>query len=192
LQEASGFTNPDNPGLDRGYCNQDRTHIGSITVGTQTPDFNGRALRLLASGWRVSGIVNARSGSRLNVTTGRDNAFNGQTGQRANQVSNDVYGGTLDSFLNRAAFAQPDPGAFGNFVRNSVTGPGFWAVDLALSRLISVGGTQTLELRLESFNLFNNFNWGNPVVNFGSGTFGRIRSQGGDPRIMQFGIKYGF
>jgi len=38
----------------------------------------------------------------------------------------------------------------------------------------------------------NNFNWGNPVTNFGSGTFGRIRSQTGDPRIMQFGIKYGF
>jgi len=40
--------------------------------------------------------------------------------------------------------------------------------------------------------LLNNFNWGNPVTNFGSGTFGRIRSKAGDPRIMQFGIKYGF
>jgi hypothetical protein len=178
--------------MDRGYCAQDRTHLASLTLGIQTPAFDNAALRLVGSNWRVSGVVNARSGSRLNVTTGRDTAFNGQTNQRVNQISDDVYGGTLDEYLKRTAFAQPAAGSFGNFERNSVTGPGFWAVDLAVSRLISFGGAQTLELRLESFNLLNNFNWGNPVVNFGSGTFGRIRSQVGDPRIMQFGIKYGF
>jgi hypothetical protein len=42
------------------------------------------------------------------------------------------------------------------------------------------------------FNLFNTFNWGNPVTNFNSGTFGRITSMTGTPRIMQFGVKYGF
>jgi hypothetical protein len=192
LQEASGFTNPDDPALDRGYCNQDRAHLASLTVGAQTPDFANAALRALGSGWRASGIVSARSGSRLNITTGRDNAFNGQTGQRVNQISDDIYGGTLDIYLNRTAFAQPAAGTFGNFVRNSVVGPGFWAVDLAVTRLISFGGSQSLELRVEAFNLLNNFNWGNPVINFGSGTFGRIRTQTGDPRILQFGIKYGF
>jgi hypothetical protein len=64
-------------------------------------------------------------------------------------------------------------------------------VDLAVSRLIPIG-THRLELRLESFNLLNHFNWGNPSTNFNSGTFGRITSQSGDPRIMQFGIKYDF
>lgn len=42
------------------------------------------------------------------------------------------------------------------------------------------------------FDLFNNFDWGNPVTNFNAGTFGRITSQSGDPRVMQFGVKYGF
>ena len=51
---------------------------------------------------------------------------------------------------------------------------------------------QTLELRIEVFNLFNNFNWGNPNTNLDAGTFGRITAQSGDPRIMQFGVKYGF
>jgi hypothetical protein len=192
LQEASGFTNPDDPAMDRGYCAQDRTHLASLTLGIQSPVFDNAALRMLASSWRFSGIVNARSGSRLNVITGRDNAFNGQTNQRPNQISDDVYGGTLDEYLRRTAFEQPAAGTFGNFERNSIVGPGFWAIDLAVSRLISLGAAQTLELRLESFNVLNNFNWGNPVVNFGSGTFGRIRSQAGDPRIIQFGIKYGF
>ena len=49
-----------------------------------------------------------------------------------------------------------------------------------------------LELRIEAFNLLNTFNWGSPTTTLSSGQFGRITSQTGSPRIMQFGIKYGF
>jgi hypothetical protein len=49
-----------------------------------------------------------------------------------------------------------------------------------------------VELRVEVFNLLNNINWGNPTTNFNSGNFGRITSMSGSPRVMQFGIKYGF
>ena len=49
-----------------------------------------------------------------------------------------------------------------------------------------------LELRLETFNLLNHFNWGNPAVNFNAGTFGRITTAANDPRIIQFGVKYDF
>lgn len=194
LQEAAGYTDPNNPAHDRGYCDQDRTHLASATVGVQTPSFSGAALRAIASGWRVAGILTARSGARLNVITGGDNAFNGQTGQRVNQVSDDAYGGTLTSYLKRTAFAQPAPGTLGNYVRNRLTGPAFWTIDAALSRVLTLGGgsSQTLELRAEAFNLLNHFNWGNPVTNLRAGVFGRIRSQSGSPRIMQFGIKYGF
>ena len=109
------------------------------------------------------------------------------------QVSDDVYGPkTLTNYLNPAAFAQPAAGTFGTHQRNSIKGPGFHKVDLALSRLVSLAATRTVELRLEVFNLFNTFNWGLPNANFASGTFGRITTMTGDPRIMQFGIKYGF
>ena len=147
----------------------------------------------VASNWRVSGIVTARSGAPLNITTGQDNAFNGQSNQRVNQIGDDVYGAkTLNSYLNRAAFEQPASGTFGNFVRNSLTGPAFWKIDLAVSRLIPLSGTQNVELRLEAFNVTNHFNWGQPVTNLLSSTFGRILSMSGDPRILQLGIKYGF
>ena len=96
------------------------------------------------------------------------------------------------NYLSAAAFAYPVAGAYGDHENNSIEGPGFWSADMALSRLVSFTATRQLELRLEIFNLFNNFNWGNPVTNFDAGTFGRITASAGDPRIMQFGIKYGF
>ena len=192
-QFGIGFVDPSNPDYDRGHCDADRTHLANFTVGAQTPQFSSPALRALASDWRVSGILNARSGSWLTVVSGRDNAFNGMANQRVDQVSGDVYGAkTVTNYLNPAAFAQPASGQFGIHVRNSIKGPGFWKVDLALSRLVSLAGTSNLEFRVEVFNLFNRFNWGLPNTNLGAGTFGRITTTTGDPRIMQFGIKYGF
>ena len=190
---GSGFTNPANPDFDRGHCSQDRTHLANLTVGAETPRFESTALRVLASGWRASGIVSARSGGWLNIVTGVDTAFNSVSNQRVNQVSDDVYGEkTVDKFLNRAAFANPAPGTLGNYVRNSVRGPGFWKVDLSLSRLFAIATGQQLEARLEAFNLLNNFNWGDPVSNFSNANFGKVQTLASDMRILQFGVKYTF
>jgi hypothetical protein len=202
-QIASGYTNPDDPEYDKGYCDHDRTHLASFTLGAESPDLGGGALGILASRWRAAGIVTIQSGSRINIITGRDNALNGQRNQRVNKVSDDVYASsrTLNQYFNRAAFAQPAPGTFGNLMRNALTGPGYWNVDLAISRQIGLLSTQNLELRLEAFNLFNTFNWGIPgteltaggwQANFNAGTFGRIIDQNGDPRIIQLGFKYTF
>jgi hypothetical protein len=193
-QLASGYTDPSNPAFDRGYCDQDRTHLGVVTVGAQTPAFERAALRIIASDWRVSGIVNARSGSPLNVIAGGDRAFTGLQQQRPQRVLDDPYAAdkTISQYLNPAAFAQPTPGTLGSSQRNSVRGPGFWAVDMALSRTVTFSQSQNVELRLETFNLLNNFNWGNPGLNLAAGTFGRITTQAGAPRILQFGVKYGF
>jgi hypothetical protein len=110
------------------------------------------------------------------IPSGPDNAFNGMANQSVDQVSNDVYGAkTLNNFLNPTAFA-PLPGGFGTSARNSIKGPGFHKVDLALSRLVSLAATRTIELRLEVFNLFNTFNWGCRTT-----TSPRVRS-GGLPR----------
>ena len=202
-QISSGYTKPDDPEFDKGYCDQDHTHLASITLGAETPEFSGAAMRALASHWRGAGIVSMRSGNRINVISGLDRAFTGVRNQRPNQVSKDVYAHprTLNGYFNRAAFAQPEPGAYGNLQRNALTGPSYWNMDLAISRTIGVVGTRIVELRLETFNLFNTFNWGDPsasensggqTANVNSGTFGRITTQAGTPRIVQLGIKYAF
>jgi hypothetical protein len=204
-QISQGYSDPDNPEFDAGPCDQDRTHLGTLNAGYQTPEVGNGVVRALASNWRVSGILTARSGSRLNITSGRDNAFIGSHSsiQRPDLVSDDIYGPGKDAselkpgeeilnYFNRAAFAHAAPGTLGNAMRNLAVGPGFWQINLAISKLVSVVGTQRLELRVETFNLFNTFNWGNPTTNFNSGNFGRITSQAGDPRILQFGVKYDF
>jgi hypothetical protein len=141
----------------------------------------------------VSGIFSARSGAWLTVTTARDLAGTGIVGQRLNQVSDEVYGDkSLTNYFNVTAFAYPAAGTYGNHVRNSIEGPGFWTVDVALSRLVRVVSDQTLELRLEAFNVLNHVNWANPTTNYDSRNFGRITAISGNMRIIQFGVKYGF
>ena len=193
LQFEEGYLKPEDPSYDRGNCGNNRRQIGNVSLGAQTPTFSNTALRVLASDWRVSGIFSARSGGWLTVTTARDIAGTGIINQRLNQVSDEVYGDkSLTNYFNLAAFAYPAAGTYGDHVRNSIEGPGFWSVDLALSRLLRLPSEQTLEVRMESFNLLNHMNWANPTTNYDSRNFGRITAINGSMRIIQFGVKYGF
>jgi hypothetical protein len=179
---------------------QNRQHIGNISVTYQTPQFATPVLGMLASDWRIAGVFNARSGQWLTVFTNRDIAGTGILGstttewiQRVNQVSDDVYGeDKVNSYLNREAFAFPAAGTLGDHKKNSLEGPGFRTVDVALSRQLDLGATRTVQLRVEVFNLLNTFNLGNPQNVLDLATFGRITAMTGSPRVFQFGVKYGF
>jgi hypothetical protein len=109
------------------------------------------------------------------------------------QVSDNVYGADpIANFLNRDAFAFPQAGTLGTHRKNSIEGPDFWSVDVALSRQVNFGGTRSVQLRVEVFNLLNTFNLGLPQTVLDLATFGRITTMTGNPRLMQFGVKYGF
>ena len=99
-------------------------------------------------GWRVGGIVNARSGVPINVTINRPDtvSLNGVTvtnvpggntrgTQRPDLVPGvDPYLKDGVRWLNPAAFAAPLPGTFGNLPRNYLRGPNFWQLDLMTSK----------------------------------------------------------
>ena len=174
---------------DKGPCDWDRRHVFNATASVLSPEAWGT----FGSGWRLSGILRAYSGGPFSITTGTDRALTGNTGvQRVNQVLDDPYGAkTVDNWLNPAAFAQPAFGTFGNSGRNAYRGPGQKVVDLSLVRSFRFSQTHRIEARLETFNAFNWFRQNNPVNNLTSTTFGRITSAG-DPRIMQFALKYSF
>ncbi len=121
-----------------------------------------------------------------------DNAFTGSRNQRPNKVSDDFYGGKTDELLQpgrlRAAGARHVRRPRAQRRRR----PELLERRHGAVAAHRAGATQRLELRLESFNLLNHFNWGIPLANFNAGTFGRITTQAGEPRIIQFGIKYDF
>jgi hypothetical protein len=193
VQFNNTWLKPGDPSYDRGNCPYNQREIANFTASAQAPQFSSTALRIIASNWRVSGILSANTGNWLTVTTTQDRAFNGIPTQRVDQVSDNPYGDkTLLNYLNAKAFAIPAVGTLGNEVARSIEGPGFWKVDVSIARLLTFGASRTMELRIEAFNLFNNFNWGDPNTSLDAGTFGQINTQNGDPRIMQFAVKYGF
>lgn len=102
----------------------------------------------------------------------------------------------------------PEPlGTFGNVKRNFLRGPGFNYTDLSMFKDLPLGHADSpryVELRLESFNLFNHANFGPPDGNLSDGpVFGQISSViqpatdggAGDPqpgRAVQLGAKIYF
>ncbi len=113
--------------------------------------------------------------------------------QRVNQVSDNPYGdGSINNLLNPAAFAQPALGTYGTSKRNDYTGPSFKNIDLALVRRFDLPRSHRIEARIEAFNALNWFIPGNPSTVLSAATFGRITTTAGDPRVMQFAMKYAF
>ena len=68
------------------------------------------------------------------------------------------------TFLNPAAFATPAPGTFGNYVRNTLHGPGLTQLDLTLAKAIPIHEQKNLEFRAELYNLLNHTNFANPFA----------------------------
>jgi hypothetical protein len=94
-------------------------------------------------------------------------------------------------YLNPAAFQAPASGTFGNVGRNSVVGPGYIDLDLAISRAFTWKETRRLELRAETFNLTNRRNYLLVGRILNDPTFGQLQSQS-DPRQWQFGARFVF
>ena len=201
-QFGATYTDPTNPDNDRGYCDQDRTHIANATVGIETPQFsNADSPHDRVELGRVRD-PDARAPARGSASsTGVDTAFSGISNQRANQVSDDVYGdtqedaqGRLANYLNRAAFASPAPGTVGTSPRNGVrrsellerhqprAAPPDLAHGHAEPRAAHRGLQPAEQLQLGQSRRRT---WA-PDSSAAS-----PRRQG-DPRIMQFGVKYGF
>ena len=122
----------------------------------ETPQFASTAARLLASGWRLSGIFRAASGRALNITTGIPVFTGVQTTKRARTRSGrSVRRQSTGNWFNPAAFEQPAVGTHGNAGRNAYEAPGTRVLDLALVRSFRFMETHRIEARIEAFNALN-------------------------------------
>ena len=59
-------------------------------------------------------------------------------------------------------FTLPPAGTLGSVGRNSLIGPDFMTLDLALLKNVRLQGSTSLQLRAEIFNLTNRPNFGQP------------------------------
>src|SRR6185436_8335104 len=162
-----------NPGYDRGSCGPtDRRHVANLSAVYQLPQFSQGAIGKLTNDWQISAIMRAQSGNFFEVTTGVDNALNGNGSQRATQVLDNPYLKNGYQWLNPAAFGSPAPGAFSDVPIHSYQGPGSFNVDLGISRSFRVGGERQFQLRAEIFNVLNSVQLSNPVSSLNSSNFG--------------------
>ena len=155
-------------------------------------------------GWQLNGLGILRTGSPFTVElsgtspSGNGNTIN-QRPDRVPGVSSEPANRSINNWLNRAAFAEPRPGTFGNLGRNTERGPGLIQIDLSLLKTTKLSETKSLQLRAEFFNVLNHPNFAHPSAQFRDATaFGRVfsilgsRIGFGTPRQIQFGLKYLF
>ena len=186
------LTKPGDPAFDRGPCLNDQRHVVNVSTVYQVHGASSGIAKAITSDWQVSAIVAARTGGAFSVTTGVDNALNGQGNQRPNKIADDVYVKQGYRWLKPAAFRAPGPGEFGNLRNNSLIGPARFNVDMGLTRSFPLGGSaHQIQFRGEIFNVFNRVQLSNPVSALNNGNFGLITSAG-DPRIIQLALKYTF
>jgi hypothetical protein len=204
--ELSGpiYTNPNDRRFDRGNCTSIDVHQNfNLSAVLQSPHYSSRMVQWIAGDWQLAPIVSLHSGSYFSVTTGVDNALTGIGAQRPNQILPNVYCAdrNINCWMNAQAFASPATGTLGDLGINNLEGPGYFDVDLSLSRRFRIREKQYIEIRAETFNIQNRANFLNPgTVGIAGGsansalnssTFGKIQSDV-SPRIMQFAVKYNF
>ncbi len=83
--------------------------------------------------------------------------------------------GTVGDFFNKAAFAAP-AGEYGTASRDSLKGPGTVSVDASLSRIVTFGGSRSLEARVTANNVFNTVQYSGIDTTENSANFGEVTS----------------
>ena len=194
--------------LESGRADTDQRHVFTMS-GHIEPDLyrgDNRILKAIINGWSVSPILRIRSGRPFTVTNSNVDAnLDGVAADRARLIGNPFLDNpTPERWFNIFAFAQNPNNitgvAFeGTAARNLLTGPGYKAVDLALSRDFRFGERFKLRLRAEGTNILNIANYDQPfagvpvasLIGAPNNDFGRITGAGA-MRRLQFGARLTF
>jgi hypothetical protein len=206
--------------LNRGRSDIDRAHVfnGSFLytlplgkarrIGSAWP----RWLDSMAGGWDVGVLGLWESGQVFPVLSGRRTA--GDLGQSFANYSQDRNIGRVDRRGNGVywfspeeirQFSLPAAGEIGTAGRNVFRGPRHFDVDASLVKRFRITERQSLGMRAEFYNVFNNPNFAVPGVSLATpASFGRISATAsggpgipvggtaGGPRTVQIGLRYEF
>jgi hypothetical protein len=168
--------------------------------------FQTSILKNTLGGWRLSGTAILQSGLPFTVYTSAsypNGDFNAD-GFNWDVPNAPLFGNYISvsrsafvtGLFKASDFALPMKGQEGNLGRNTFDGPGLANVNLNAIKTIRIPwfiGQEgaTLELRGETFNLFNRVNLSQPTTDLTSGLFGRSTGQR-QPRAVQVGLRIAF
>ncbi len=164
------------PFLEKSNSVNDQRHRWVTSAVFQTAAGRGgdNVWKRFIGGFTVAPIIELSSGRPFNVITGEDTRLDlGASQARPSVVSS---GGTTSPFISSVQFAPadvclandgstfvvpfftPPAGCNGSLGRNAFVGPGFFQVDLRVSKQIPFGERLKLDLIADGFNLFNRTN----------------------------------
>ncbi len=218
LQNPSGSTPNDSYGPVGGITPQVLTVNYSYRLPFGRGEFVfGNASNLvdkIVSGWQISGISTFQTGQPFSVSYSAPGSFTDASGNkwtnlasgRANRVSGTaLYPSQKTRFqwFNLAAFAAPTNaagipgGTYGNSGYDMLRGPRFQDWDMNLQKNILFKERYNVQLRADSFNIFNHPNFGTPNASISNtATVGTITSISGTPtyeaRTVEFAAKFSF
>jgi hypothetical protein len=198
-----------NPAGSYGLSDFDVRHH-FVFSGTWTLPFHGNRLK---DGWLIADVTQIQGGNPLNVVTG--SAYSGASGNirptllarpstgvhKALSNFNIPYivGTSCLTATTGCNFLTPTLG-YGSMQRNGLTGPGFSDTDVSLQKTTLIAEGVNFILRMDAFDVFNQANFGNPVLTASptSTTFGQISAtrgaigDAGSSRQLQFAAKVQF
>lgn len=169
-------------------------------------DVSGVASKVV-SGWGLDGVTTFQRGFPVKISYGKGNSLSALglgTGQlRPNVVSGcpkSVSGSSvsrLSGWFNTACFTTPPDWGFGNEARVDPTlrQNGAKNFDFAVFKKTAITERVNVEFRTEIFNLFNHPQFGPPngtCCTANNANFGVVTNTINNPRLIQFGLKFGF
>jgi hypothetical protein len=180
--------NPYNIRADYGDSDLNIPNRFVASGGYELPFRARGTLGSFVQGWQLNAILNYSDGLPFSVSSS-SGVGDGLT-PRAELLPGYGNGSlpsgqrTLGKWFNAAAFANPTAGQWGNSGRNILQGPGTKDVDFSVFKNTHLTDSKVLQLRAESFNLFNTPQFNNPGATAGSSTIG-IVSSAGSPQTFQ-------
>jgi hypothetical protein len=192
------------PRRDYGRSTYDARHNFTLAGTYQVPFGKGRkmgsdwggAKNALLGNWDVHGIFQARTGFAYTVYDGAGQSLQATRSiERPDRICNGKTSasGPDDIWADINCFQHAPVGQFGTTGMNTMTGPGYWNVDLGLSKNLYIDDRRYLTFRIEAFNAFNHPNWGAPNSDISDPTsFGKIIQSFSAPRIIELVVKFNY
>ncbi len=189
--------------LSYGNSEFDARHTFRAGYGFVVPIFSSWKQHSLVNealgGWNITGITTLQSGNPVSIGESGYNRSLWCNGAEPYSfyecpdtpntstfhISHMNPRGSGNLWFNPTVFSPEPIGTFGNVKRNFFSGPGFNYTDMTVFKNFPLGHADTpryIQLRLESYNLFNHPNFAGPDGNLSDGlpsqggTFGQITS----------------